>query len=905
MIKSLLKKVLPLPANTMNRRMDEVMLLLGDLSRKLARLEKETGTIASAQKTLEARQKNIDGRQKNIEERQKSIDSLQKSIDERQKNIEARQTSIDERQKGIEERQKSIEELQASTENSHRRVADIQHGIEARQAEFGEFQQYIGKLTTDILARQENTEKVVSQIMNNQSNMHVIVSNIFERQTGIMQWNECTSPTIDYVRDTLNDARITGINTENRLVAMGERLVHMENRLIWIRQMAQAIENREQAEHISENGGLENFYLLQHIRRIREAILVKDVEGGRLVRLGGRDGDGGYVMLDDFKGKSIAYSFGIADDVSWDREMAARGLDVYMYDHTIESIPEEDAHFHWRKTGVIGTYDEARPELQTLPMLVEENGHGDDRHMILKIDVEGCEWDVLANIPKGFLDRFSQIAFEFHGLNDLDNEDAIVAALGRLNETHIPVHVHANNCVGYMAYGGLVMPDVLECTYLNRKEYSFRKSHKFFPTKLDISCTTALPEIMLGCWGVSPGSRIIQLVPNMHYGDAVGGDILALDGALRDAGFDATIYAIVIDSRIDSGRVHSVSEMPEPEPDDIVVYHMATGCRPIRDMLTRFSCRKVMIYHNMTPPSFFEEYSDRFVTAAQNGYDDLEAMKDTFECCIAVSRYNRDCLRQAGYRCPIPVLPVIVPFADYEAEPDKDIVSRYGGDGWVNLIFVGRVVPNKKQEDIIRAYVTYKQRYNEKSRLFIVGNYAGMEDYYLRLQHYVSKIGADDVRFTGHIPFSSILAYYRVADVFISMSEHEGFCVPLIEAMKFDVPIVAYAAAAIPETLGGAGMIFAKKDYARVAAAIDVLVTNRELCDRVLASQRRRLADFSYENISRRAEKIFTGLVGKNLADYEDEGAPEATTDNLDELIPSLGDKIVRDDDIVAEREHF
>lgn len=115
-------------------------------------------------------------------------------------------------------------------------------------------------------------------------------------------------------------------------------------------------------------------------------------------------------------------------------------------------------------------------------------------------------------------------------------------------------------------------------------------------------------------------------------------------------------------------------------------------------------------------------------------------------------------------------------------------MEHYKDDGYTNFIFVGRVAPNKKQEDVIRAFYCYKKYCNPKSRLFIVGSYNGMERYYHRLRRYVGALELDNVVFTGHIPFAQILAYYHLADLFLCMSDHEGFCVPLVEAMYFNLP---------------------------------------------------------------------------------------------------------------------
>ena len=388
--------------------------------------------------------------------------------------------------------------------------------------------------------------------------------------------------------------------------------------------------------------------------------------------------------------------------------------------------------------------------------------------------------------------------------------------------------------------------------------------------------------------------RIIQIVPSLNYGDAVGNDVLALNRLLQDLGFDTTIYAISIGSRIPDGVATFFSKIPRLSKEDILIYHMASGCKVIRDFLLQCSCRKVMIYHNITPQHFFLPYSRSAALEVKEGFKDLNLLKNAFESCIAVSEFNKQDLRRMGYTCPIAVLPILVPFEDYDQEPDQKVLSKFGNDDWTNILFVGRIAPNKCQEDLISAFATYKTLYNPNSRLLIVGNYDGMEAYYDRLQTYAEELGVTDVYFTGHISFKSILAYYHLADVFLCMSEHEGFCVPLLEAMKFDVPIVAYSSTAIPYTLGDSGIKFSKKDPDLAAAIIDETVCNKKLQNHILMNQRKRLEYFQYDNIARLAEQVITRLAKHEDIESIKNGETQNITcdSNVEQLLPGIEEKI-------------
>ncbi len=356
--------------------------------------------------------------------------------------------------------------------------------------------------------------------------------------------------------------------------------------------------------------------------------------------------------------------------------------------------------------------------------------------------------------------------------------------------------------------------------------------------------------------------RIIQLLPTISYGDAVGNDTLAIQELLREMGYhDTAIYAENIDPRLPEGTAHPVSDLPQLAPEDVILYHGSVGT-DLNDQLPQFTGRKVMIYHNITPPEFFAPYSPTGVRLSADGIRQIERLAGKLDYCVAVSQFNKEDLLRMGYTCPIDVCPILIPFEDYAKAPDRAVLRRYSGDGYVNLLFVGRVAPNKRQEDVIRAFYFYHRFFEPKSRLFLVGAYEGMERYYQRLAAYVDRLGlTDSVIFPGHIKFNAILAYYKLADVFVCMSEHEGFCVPLTEAMYFDVPIVARATTAIPDTLGGGGVLVPDNDPREAARQIHRLVQDQPFREATLQKQRQRLADFSHERVSARLRSLLEAFI--------------------------------------------
>lgn len=356
--------------------------------------------------------------------------------------------------------------------------------------------------------------------------------------------------------------------------------------------------------------------------------------------------------------------------------------------------------------------------------------------------------------------------------------------------------------------------------------------------------------------------KIVQLLTTISYGDAVSNDVLALYATIRRNGYETAIYAENIDTRLQKGLVKHVSKMPKLTNDDIIIYHLSTGTE-LNFQLPQYNGRKILLYHNITPYEFFAGYSDTAWNLCKKGQEGLQYLADKVEYCIAVSQYNKEDMIKAGYKCKIDVLPILIPFSDYDKTPNERILRRYKDDGYVNILFTGRIAPNKKQEDVIRAFYMYQKYYNAKARLFIVGSYNGMESYYYKLKNYVKELKLNNVYFTGHIKFDEILAYYSIADIFLCMSEHEGFCVPLVEAMKFNVPIVAYDSSAIGDTLGGTGILLQDKNPLEVAGMIHYIMSHPQIRDSIREEQQRRLDDFANDKIEEQFWQYLSNFLEK------------------------------------------
>jgi glycosyltransferase involved in cell wall biosynthesis len=340
--------------------------------------------------------------------------------------------------------------------------------------------------------------------------------------------------------------------------------------------------------------------------------------------------------------------------------------------------------------------------------------------------------------------------------------------------------------------------------------------------------------------------RVDQWLPAAHRGDAIGDEALRIRSVLRRSGRDSEIYALDIDGDVEA-EVRSFSERRE---SDAVILHFALPS-PLSSELARSSAKRVVLYHNITPASFFRGHDEELARIAVHGRRQLAALASDCELALGDSEFNRKELEDLGFE-RTGVLPILLEFEPYrQAEPGR-VLSRVLGDGRPNFLFVGRVFPNKRFEDLARLAFFYKKYVSENFRFLLVGKAGRMERYQQSVQALADRWGLrpGEFLFTGHLSFEDLLACYREASVFISMSEHEGFAVPLVESMLLEVPILAFAAGAVPDTLGEAGVLFHEKNYEELAEMALLLSSDDALRESLVASGRRRLERFEPERVA-------------------------------------------------------
>jgi glycosyltransferase involved in cell wall biosynthesis len=348
--------------------------------------------------------------------------------------------------------------------------------------------------------------------------------------------------------------------------------------------------------------------------------------------------------------------------------------------------------------------------------------------------------------------------------------------------------------------------------------------------------------------------EIHQFLPGFHYGDAISNEALALRRLLRSWGHSSRIYCVTCQDKV-ALDCHHYSAYQHHD-DAISIYHYSIGCEELTQLFRNSPGKRILIYHNITPHEFFEPYNPFAYQACRAGRAELASLHDATDVALGDSAFNCRELAWLGFSKP-QILPIAIDFARFDVtEPCPAILSRYADD-WTNFIFVGRISPNKRPDDVIRAFAHYQRRIKRRSRLFLVGCWGGFENYLAELHDLVDASGlADHVVFSGHVRFRELVAYYKLAHLFLCMSEHEGFCVPLLEALHYDIPVLAYQAAAVPDTLGDAGILVSKKDFSVIAEMAHLLVSDQNLRDRVIRRQGQRLADFRPEPIARQLKGI-------------------------------------------------
>ena len=341
--------------------------------------------------------------------------------------------------------------------------------------------------------------------------------------------------------------------------------------------------------------------------------------------------------------------------------------------------------------------------------------------------------------------------------------------------------------------------------------------------------------------------QVHQVLATFGYGDAIGNEVIGIQRVLRAAGYESDIFVEAADHRLESMTRDYRELVDVSHPDNLLFHHFSLASKASR-LAFALPDRMALIYHNITPPEFFVGLHRSLSSECFRGRRELRAYAERCDLALGDSEFNRQDLEALGFT-RTGVLPVVPDFSHLDGDADRRVADQFD-DAWTNVLFVGRTVPNKKLEDVIRFFHAYHTFYNPHSRLFLIGAQHGLDRYTVALHLLAATLGNDHVHFVGQVSNDELAAFYEIADLFLCASEHEGFCVPLVEAFYKQIPVLAYAAAAVPATMDGAGVLYTDKDPSHVAALMDIIVSNNEVqeaivCGQLAAIDRLRARDFA------------------------------------------------------------
>jgi len=366
---------------------------------------------------------------------------------------------------------------------------------------------------------------------------------------------------------------------------------------------------------------------------------------------------------------------------------------------------------------------------------------------------------------------------------------------------------------------------------------------------------------------------IHQFVPSLASRDAIGNHTLAVQELLWDMGFESRIYARETTPDL-AGRalpyeayVHGRRRRRARRAGLPWIIYQCSIDSPMVELLVRWEEPKVVNYHNITPGHLLEPWTPRVAHEVGIGRRQLEALAPVAAGAISDSAFNAAELERLGF-CTSLVCPPLFDLSRFAGQPDPKASARLAeakADGGADWLFVGRITPHKAQHDLVKALAAYRRVYDPKARLHLVGG-SLFAEYEKALRRLVGELGLDgEVDMPGSVSHPELVSYYRSADVLVCASDHEGFCVPLLEAMYHRLPIVAYGAGAVPETLGGAGLVLADKSPACLAAGVHRVLSDPGLAASLVREGERRLGEFSLERSRARFARALEQILGAGV----------------------------------------
>lgn len=348
--------------------------------------------------------------------------------------------------------------------------------------------------------------------------------------------------------------------------------------------------------------------------------------------------------------------------------------------------------------------------------------------------------------------------------------------------------------------------------------------------------------------------RIHQLVHTLSYGDAISTEVLSLQRCFQMMGFASEVFAIHVHPKL-KGRARNYKEL-EKEDFDEVILHYSLGS-PLNEVYrSRSASRRSLVYHNLTPAKWFHGVNPRIAHDIEKGLEELPELLRLSDRILADSRFNSEELRSLEFESTVLELPIDP--SRWDVESNTGIASVVESDPAIHLLHVGRLAPNKCIEDIVKVFYFLNRYVEKRSKLWLVGIDTDTELYAFAVKRLVHELNLEDcVNFVGCLADSELKALYQSASAYICMSEHEGYCLPVIEAMYFGLPVIAYASSALPDTVGSGGILVREKRFPEIAELVSFLCTDLDYRNKLKAAGTNRVAQLSFDIFRGRVAEVF------------------------------------------------
>lgn len=337
--------------------------------------------------------------------------------------------------------------------------------------------------------------------------------------------------------------------------------------------------------------------------------------------------------------------------------------------------------------------------------------------------------------------------------------------------------------------------------------------------------------------------KVIQVSNSLDYGDGVSNDIIHISEMLSEMRVENQIYTKWHNDKVKK----YTADIRDcwPEKDDLVVYHYASKSY-VMDAIYRFPCKVLVRYHNITPPEFFIPDNMVAYRDCKEGIEELKKNIRMFDGYIADSPFNaHDLISYGADPQKVDVLPIVIDFDILDSRTSDRRLCQELENSAPYMLYVGRIAPNKRVEDVLDIFESYNRYFDKKAKLYVVGNMDQSNEYTKTILGRLKKMESKDhVIFTGKVSDEDLHSYFSCASVFLCMSEHEGFCIPILEAQYYNVPVVAYASCAVPDTMGESGVLLYKKDPHMTAYIIDRILKYESLRTAIIERQQKNLAKY-------------------------------------------------------------